>query len=260
MMLLMLRGFTLSAIWVIMRVDTKSVDGVLHGTETLEQNHVPVRSRTESAGSLQLICRGKVNNDFGCERQTSPHTVVHKQHDDDEDDLSLAYLAVAAVTPVSFALHTEPEESGNVEHREQSDCPESEAAPAMPPWKYLWRNKTQNTLMSKLMMSQTASDARKGKINAYGLLFLHHSSIPSWEDRRPANSCRTQSLAGAWREREPRRWHSGSCSVPAQLKDFRSDLLQVKDAEERLSRAQAATLSPPQEQEQAGQRLELQRH
>lgn len=31
------------------------------------------------------------------------------------------------------------------------------------------------------------------------LLFLHHSSIPSWEDRTSANSWRTESFAGAWK-------------------------------------------------------------
>lgn len=43
-----------------------------------------------------------------------------------------------------------------------------------------------------------------------------------------------------------------------QINDFSSDLLLVKDAEQRLSRAQAATLSPSQEQQQTRQRLELQ--
>lgn len=43
-----------------------------------------------------------------------------------------------------------------------------------------------------------------------------------------------------------------------QLDDFSSDLLSVQDAEQRLSRAEAATLSPSQEQQQTGQRLKLQ--
>lgn len=46
--------------------------------------------------------------------------------------------------------------------------------------------------------------------------------------------------------------------MPVQLNDSCSDLLSVEDAEQRLSRAQAATLCPSQEQQQTGQRLELQ--
>ena len=41
---------------------------------------------------------------------------------------------------------------------------------------------------------------KKSQTNAYGLLFLHHSRISSWEDKRLANSCSTESLAGAWEE------------------------------------------------------------
>lgn len=46
--------------------------------------------------------------------------------------------------------------------------------------------------------------------------------------------------------------------MSGQLNDFRSDLLSVKGAEQRLSRAQTSTLSPSQEQQQTRQRLELQ--
>lgn len=46
--------------------------------------------------------------------------------------------------------------------------------------------------------------------------------------------------------------------MAGQLNDFSSDLLSVKDAEQRLGRAQTATLSPSQEQQQTRQRLELQ--
>lgn len=40
--------------------------------------------------------------------------------------------------------------------------------------------------------------------------------------------------------------------------DFGVDLLPVEDAEEHLSRVQAAALRPSQQQQQTGQRLELQ--
>ena len=42
------------------------------------------------------------------------------------------------------------------------------------------------------------------------------------------------------------------------MNDSSSDLLSVKYAEQRLSRAQAATLRPSQEQQETRQRLELQ--
>lgn len=38
---------------------------------------------------------------------------------------------------------------------------------------------------------------QKKKTNAYGLFFLHHSSIPSCEDKIFANSRKTESLAAA---------------------------------------------------------------
>lgn len=66
-------------------------------------------------------------------------TLIDKQQDEDDEDADpfLVNLAVAAAVPVSCALQTEPKESGNAEYREQSDCPECEAVPAMPPRKYL---------------------------------------------------------------------------------------------------------------------------
>lgn len=42
-----------------MCVCTESVDGVLHGTETLEQNDVPLHTRTERTDCV--FCRGKKN-------------------------------------------------------------------------------------------------------------------------------------------------------------------------------------------------------
>lgn len=56
MMLRMMYGFTLSAAGAVMCVDTESIDGILHGTETLEQNYVPPGSRTESNSSLSFSC------------------------------------------------------------------------------------------------------------------------------------------------------------------------------------------------------------
>lgn len=59
MMLRVKHGFTLGAAGAVTCVDTESVDGVLHGTETLEQNYVPPHSRTESSDSLSFPCRGQ---------------------------------------------------------------------------------------------------------------------------------------------------------------------------------------------------------
>ena len=55
----------------------------------------------------------------------------------EDGDLFLVNLAVSAADQVSCALQTEPKESRNAEYKEQSDCPECEAVPAMPPWKSL---------------------------------------------------------------------------------------------------------------------------
>lgn len=39
-----------------MCIDTERVDGILYGTETLEQNNVPSSSRTESYSGLSFTC------------------------------------------------------------------------------------------------------------------------------------------------------------------------------------------------------------
>lgn len=122
-----------------MCVYTESVDGILHGTEALEQNYVPLHTRTESTDRLSVFCRGKKNCIivWAINPKIYFRLLIDKREDDEGADLFLVNLAVAAADPVSCALQTEPKESGNAEYRGQSDCPECEAVPAMPPWKSL---------------------------------------------------------------------------------------------------------------------------
>lgn len=47
------------------------------------------------------------------------------------------------------------------------------------------------------MLVKLQKQQQQKKPNAYGLFFLHHSSIPSCEDKIFANSRKTESLAGA---------------------------------------------------------------
>lgn len=54
----MLFGVTAGAAGGVTCVDTESVDGILDGTETLEQNNVPPGSWTESHDGLGFSCRG----------------------------------------------------------------------------------------------------------------------------------------------------------------------------------------------------------
>lgn len=56
-LLQMLFGFTAGAAGGVTCVDTESVDGVLDGTETLEENDVPPGSGTESHDGLGFSCR-----------------------------------------------------------------------------------------------------------------------------------------------------------------------------------------------------------
>lgn len=93
----------------------------------------------------------------------------------------------------------------------------------------------------------------------YGLLLLHHSRMRSWEERRDANSCRTPSLAGAFDRWKNSVSTSGSLCLclSGLLSGAGWHLLQVEDAEQSSGRAQAATLSPTQQQQQASQRPEL---
>lgn len=74
MMLRMMHGFTLGAAGAVMCVDTESVDGILHGTETLEQNYVPPRSRTESNDSLSFSCRDRKGALAFC--KSSPRIII----------------------------------------------------------------------------------------------------------------------------------------------------------------------------------------
>lgn len=39
-----------------MCIDTECVDGILYGTETLEENNIPPCRRTESHGGLGFTC------------------------------------------------------------------------------------------------------------------------------------------------------------------------------------------------------------
>lgn len=55
----MLYGVTAGAAGGVTCVDTESVDGVLDGTETLEENDVPPGSGTESHDGLGFSCRGR---------------------------------------------------------------------------------------------------------------------------------------------------------------------------------------------------------
>lgn len=55
MMLLLLHKLTLCAISILMRVDKQSIDGVLHGTETLEQNYVLLHTWTRRR--FRFFCR-----------------------------------------------------------------------------------------------------------------------------------------------------------------------------------------------------------
>lgn len=55
----MLFGVTAGAAGGVTCVDTESVDGVLDGTETLEENDVPPGSGTESHDGLGFSCRGR---------------------------------------------------------------------------------------------------------------------------------------------------------------------------------------------------------
>lgn len=56
-MLLLLHKLTLRAISILMCVDKQSIDGILHGTETLEQNYVFLHTWTRRR--LGIFCRKK---------------------------------------------------------------------------------------------------------------------------------------------------------------------------------------------------------
>lgn len=59
MMLLLLHKLTLCAVSVLMCVDKQSIDGILHGTETLEQNYVLLHTRTRRR--LRFFCRENID-------------------------------------------------------------------------------------------------------------------------------------------------------------------------------------------------------
>lgn len=59
MMLLLVHKLTLCAISILMCVDKQSIDGILHGTETLEQNYVLLH--TWSRRRLRFFYREKID-------------------------------------------------------------------------------------------------------------------------------------------------------------------------------------------------------
>lgn len=59
MMLPLLHKLALGAIGILMSVDKQSIDGILHGTETLEQNYVLLH--TWARRTLRFFCRGNTD-------------------------------------------------------------------------------------------------------------------------------------------------------------------------------------------------------
>lgn len=130
----MLFGFTPRVAGGVMRIDTKSIDGILDCTEPLEQNYVPPSSRAESYDSLSFSCCGKK------EIESKTFSKIHKYRDQEMVHLLQASLAAAAAGPVSFALHIEPKESKSAKCAKQSDGPEYGAEPATPQRKHHCRD------------------------------------------------------------------------------------------------------------------------
>jgi len=121
-----------------MCIHTKSIDGILHGTEALEQNDVPLHSRTEITDDFSVFC-GEKENDIillAINAQNVHDRLRNDKSEDDDDedaDRFLLNLAVSAADRVSCAPQTEPKESENAEYRGRSDCPECAAVPARLP-------------------------------------------------------------------------------------------------------------------------------
>lgn len=59
MVLLLRHKLTVCAVSILMCVDKQSVDGILHGTETLEQNYVLLHTWTRRR--LGFFCREKID-------------------------------------------------------------------------------------------------------------------------------------------------------------------------------------------------------
>ena len=53
----MLYNLAFCAICVFMRIYTECINSVLHGTEPLEQNYVPVHTRAQGTISINSFCK-----------------------------------------------------------------------------------------------------------------------------------------------------------------------------------------------------------